>query len=374
MGRGDVRYDGFAADYAEAREKFRDACSAQGGRLWEVPHPLAGPRGEALAMDVARFGDPKAPALLAIGSGTHGVEGFCGSGIQVGELHAGLPGRLPAGVGLVMIHAINPFGFAWVRRVNEDNVDVNRNFRDFDVPCPPNPGYEALYDALNPPALGPEQEAATLAAVAAYQEEHGGTALYCAVSGGQYTHPSGLQFGGRAPVWSNRALRGVWAEAFEGADVLVNVDLHSGLGESGTGLLMQTAADDDPGSELAVRWWGPVLRTPPVRGGTDALLAGVLGPALSEARPGRTTVAVVLEFGTYPNLPVALAMQADNWLHQHGQLESDEGRAIKARLREMFYPDSEAWRRRVCERAREVIDQALAGLTVSRTAAQGGAR
>src|SRR5262249_1170126 len=29
---------------------------------------------------------------------------------------------------LVLIHAINPFGFFALRRVNEDNVDLNRNF------------------------------------------------------------------------------------------------------------------------------------------------------------------------------------------------------------------------------------------------------
>ena len=29
-----------------------------------------------------------------------------------------------------MIHALNPFGFAHLRRANEDNVDLNRNFVD----------------------------------------------------------------------------------------------------------------------------------------------------------------------------------------------------------------------------------------------------
>ena len=43
-------------------------------------------------------------------------------------------GDRPADVRVVMIHALNPYGMAWVRRVNEDNVDLNRNFIDWSEP------------------------------------------------------------------------------------------------------------------------------------------------------------------------------------------------------------------------------------------------
>ena len=111
--------DYFSAAYAEARVKFRDAARAADARLSEYLLPdLLGPRGESLAVDVAVLG-PKAPeAMLLLISGTHGVEGFCGSGCQVGYLADDLAGALPARAGAILVHGLNPYGFAWLRRVN----------------------------------------------------------------------------------------------------------------------------------------------------------------------------------------------------------------------------------------------------------------
>ncbi len=88
--------------------------------------------------------------MLFLASGTHGVEGLCGSGIQHFLLRDGVAARVPDDVALVLLHAVNPFGFAWLRRVNEDNVDLNRNFLDHAAPHPENADYDGLADAVNP--------------------------------------------------------------------------------------------------------------------------------------------------------------------------------------------------------------------------------
>jgi hypothetical protein len=183
----------FQTSYPSARRTFLRACADVHAEVRSIRHPLRGPEGEALFLDVVLIGDPSAPARLVLGSGTHGVEGFCGSALQVDQLEAGIAERLPAGVSLLLLHAINPFGFAWRRRVNEDNVDLNRNFLDFDAPLPENPGYLELEPMLDPEVLSDEQRAATLSAIASFQRERGPIALFRAVSGGQYERPSGLQ-------------------------------------------------------------------------------------------------------------------------------------------------------------------------------------
>ena len=59
---------------------------------------------------------------------------------------------------LVLVHANNPHGFAHQRRVNEDNIDLNRNFIDFDAKTPESPEYAELHPALVPEAWdGPIQ-------------------------------------------------------------------------------------------------------------------------------------------------------------------------------------------------------------------------
>src|SRR5215469_7640129 len=142
--------DSFSPDYAAARVKFREAAEAAGAALDSYPHPERGPDGGDLSTDVALIGPKTAERVLVMISATHGVEGFCGSGAQVDWLRRGEAASLPSGLAVLMIHAINPYGFAWLRRVTQENVDLNRNWVDFAGPLPENPGYDALADAAVP--------------------------------------------------------------------------------------------------------------------------------------------------------------------------------------------------------------------------------
>src|SRR5205085_1802617 len=92
---------------------------------------------------------------LVLVSGTHGVEGFLGSACQTGWLR-GDAFRVPNDTAVILVHALNPYGFAWCRRVTHENVDLNRNFLDYEaldaaaVGPPENSAYRSLEGALNP--------------------------------------------------------------------------------------------------------------------------------------------------------------------------------------------------------------------------------
>lgn len=181
--------------------------------------------------------------------------------------------------------------------------------------------------------------------------------------GGQYRHPRGLQFGGSAPTWSNAALADVWRRHLTGATLAVSIDLHTGLGPSGVGSLLQSAGEEEPAAVLAAEWWGGIGRSDRGDQG-DALTCGLNGPAFEAAvPPGATALAVTLEYGTIDPLSVLHALRADNWLHQHGDRGSAMGAEIGDRMRAAFFVDQRTWEDQVLERAHEVVDQALAGLT-----------
>src|SRR5437868_4858962 len=112
-GRAQRMDDCFAASYAEARSKFLGAAQKAGANLQSYLHPRQGPGGETLATDIAWIGPERADAVLVLIAGTHGVEGFCGSGVQVALLDDGETRRLPANVATLFVHAVNPYGFAW---------------------------------------------------------------------------------------------------------------------------------------------------------------------------------------------------------------------------------------------------------------------
>jgi predicted deacylase len=131
--------DCFAASYAEARAKFQLAVARAEGQLSTYVHPSArGPDGGSLAIDVACFGPADAARAFLIVSGTHGGEGYTGSAAQIALLGTGALARLPGDTRVVLLHAINPYGFAHRTRTTENNVDLNRNFVDFSARLPHN--------------------------------------------------------------------------------------------------------------------------------------------------------------------------------------------------------------------------------------------
>ena len=79
--------DAFSDSYAKARVKFLEAAVLAGLQIESHNHPLDGADDETLAMDVARDGAADADKLLIVSSACHGIEGYCGSGVQVLALH-----------------------------------------------------------------------------------------------------------------------------------------------------------------------------------------------------------------------------------------------------------------------------------------------
>jgi hypothetical protein len=207
----------FAPTYADARRRFVAAAQARSLAVERHVHPHArGARGEELSTDVVLLGDPHAPALLVITSAMHGVEGFGGSGCQVALLtepmfaaavQGGVAAGTRGGVAILFVHAVNPYGFSHLRRANEDNVDLNRNFRDFGVKPTPNEGYAAVHALLVPDEWPPTAD--NTAALGAHLARHGAARMQAAVSSGQSEFADGLFYAGQAPAWSNTVLRDI---------------------------------------------------------------------------------------------------------------------------------------------------------------------
>ena len=356
----------FSGSYAEARAKFLQAAADAGLRVESHAHPLKGAGGESLAMDVARDGPADAHSLLLLSSGCHGVEGYCGSGVQVSALRDGAwrERALDAGVAVLYVHALNPYGFSHIRRTTHENVDLNRNFQDFSKPLPVNEAYRDLHPLLLPDRWPPTPD--NEAAIGAYVARHGEAAYQAAITRGQHEFPQGLFFGGTQPTWSNRTLREVLRTHGGQARRLAWIDIHTGLGPSGVGERIFAGRDDAASVQRARDWWAGGGATPVTSifdgSSSSAFLTGLMCYAAYDECPQAEVTGIAMEYGTVPVLQTLQALRAEHWLHLHPEAPAELSRAIKQQMKDAFYTDTDEWKAQVLRQAREALFQAADGL------------
>jgi predicted deacylase len=318
--------------------------------------PGAGPEGEALFTDSAWIGPEKADRVIVLIGGTHGIEGYAGSAIQIDHLQMLSAGRiaLPDNTALLVIHALTPWGYAWRRRCDADGIDLNRNFVDFSGPLPVNDGYAELREAL---FLDDSEQRQAL--LADFESEHGRTALEKAVSAGQYRDPKGPFYGGDKPSHGREVIeRLIESHALAQRDLSV-IDLHTGLGAYGYG---EVICDHEPGSSgtaEAVRLYGDSVTLPLLGTSSSVPKTGLLDYAWHKIMNAHSCY-ITLEFGSYSTDRLFEVLLRDHQLWgEPAPIERRRQHSLE--MLRHFCPRDRAWREMVLFRARQVIAQALAG-------------
>ncbi|MCY4078221.1 MAG: M14 family metallopeptidase [Acidobacteria bacterium] len=350
----------FSSSYAVARRRFRDAARRAGAVPEAFPIPGRGPVGETLAVDVATVGAARPARAVVVSSGLHGVEGFFGSAVQLAWLEGVRAGRIdvPPGTAVVLVHALNPYGFAWRRRANEGNVDLNRNFLDVGEPYAGVPPlYDRVHRLLNPDA--PSARADLFLVRAAWAVcRHGLPALRAAVAEGQYEHPSGLFFGGQGPEASTRLIQEhFWGWTRDSGEV-VHLDLHTGLGRRADCQILV-----EPVHAPNLGWYRARFAPARVVSVADEgayAARGVMGAWLGRHAAGRRYRFACVEIGTHPPLRVLGALRAENHAHRFSVPGSRPYERAKRELVECFCPGSRRWRRAAVGRALELVARAVA--------------
>jgi hypothetical protein len=351
----------FSADYTTARKRFCEAATRLGWQLEAHSIGASGPLGEELTLDVARsaHGDPA--RVLVVSSGLHGVEGFFGSAVQLALLEEWASSSPPA-TQCVFLHGLNPFGFAWLRRVNEDNVDLNRNFllpgERFEGSPPTYTDLDGLLNPRHPPSRWEPFILKTLWAIA----RHGMPALRQSVAAGQYEFPSGLFFGGAAPS----RIQQIMAENLErwlgGSRHVVHLDLHTGLGPQGTFKLLIDYPLSDLQRTRLTQWFGADSFEMCGSGGIAYIARGSLGRWCVSRNLAEDYLFAFAEFGTCGPIPVLAGLRAENQAHHWGTASEESTLRAKQRLKELFCPSAKAWRTSVLQKGIDLVDRALGRL------------
>eukprot|EP01062_Namystynia_karyoxenos_P059676 TRINITY_DN51102_c0_g1_i1.p1 TRINITY_DN51102_c0_g1~~TRINITY_DN51102_c0_g1_i1.p1 ORF type:complete len:472 (+),score=154.27 TRINITY_DN51102_c0_g1_i1:84-1499(+) len=384
----------FADSYWEARLYFRlavDDAVNHGVSAELHTIPLVEPD---YTIDVAVLHPPGRPntsqcdkVVLHV-SGTHGVEGYAGSGIQISAMKTSIPRMLRHRFApcIVLVHALNPYGMALFRRWNENNVDLNRNalneqqFAEVKARDPNIAGYfdfDPMYNPTGKPStLDP---LFMLPRALWYIMRHGMRSMKRSLVTGQYVKKRGIFYGGEELQPSYRKLAALFKEiGISSVERATVVDVHTGLGPSGVDTLLVarchllhrvrsdfrwdhritdtraecTSAsprnDDDDDDDAPQAGDGYELTT-----GSFDMAAQFLFP---EAHAADKVFTVTQEFGTVPVLFVAGALILEN--QAYWEAPQKHGRWATY-TRDAFYVRGEGWKRRIADRGLRVLEQAI---------------
>lgn len=381
--------DSFSNDYRTARDRFREAVS----RL-KIPvesHVISakGPQGESLSIDVATVGPQRCRHAVILSSGLHGVEGFIGSAVQLAWLsRLGSTAELPPSVRVILVHALNPFGFAWLRRWNESNVDLNRNFltdrtflsgQEYRESLE---AYDRLFSFLNPARPPSPWEPYSLKAVWRILTE-GWSARSRLAAGkrppmfalgaikdlglkelqktlpvGQYQHKNGLFYGGDGPEETTAWLQERLPTWVDGAELTLHIDFHTGLGKHAEYKILIVEEKGSPKAQwVAERFGEDVVEAWDGRTAYNA--NGTMAGYFSDRNAGGYYQCLTAEFGTYKGIRVLGALRAENQAHYHADPTSSNYKWAKRQVLEAFIPAAADWREAVIEKSLGIVDRAI---------------
>jgi len=294
---------------------------------------------------------------LIIVSGTHGIEGYSGSAVQLHVLDA-FKSRLNNTTTLVLVHALNPYGFHHNNRVNHNRVDLNRAFFDTsDAFTTHNPKLDTALDALYPILVPQRPRRAHWIETAAFygrviplvaRAKRNGTypQLKNALAGGQYRYPDAPFYGGQSIQEEVRVFDRILREVTEGHEEALVMDCHTGLGRWGEAVYFSANTQGSDAFERLRRIEPAVTSIVGDGQQSDEVYeakGSLLQYALRHSR-ARTTYAFGLDIGTIPNIPMLSRIIAENQVHRYPETPARITQDVHRRFLEAFYPSSPQWR------------------------------
>jgi len=309
--------------------------------------------------------------LFVLTTGEHGVEGYVGSAMLELFMQQFLQRLEPKDTGLLLVHAINPWGMKYKRRVNQYNVDLNRNFvmssAEFDASF--NPDYKKMESFLNPSR---QLKIKLSSDIPFYLNllfllfSQGMRNMRASTLSGQYTYPQGLYYGGKQYQKETGALMELYRQHFGRYDQILHLDMHTGYGPRYQMSLVNSVYDPVDSADYISRFYYPlVVRTNPdefyaMRGD----MVDCEYQLMAAEFPAKRFYATAFEFGTYgDNLWAAVrslqTMIYENQLFWHGSRHQTLGNQIKRNFLELYFPTEAQWQQKAVLDARQAFEGIL---------------
>ncbi|WP_237067798.1 M14 family metallopeptidase [Microbulbifer guangxiensis] len=364
-----LRY--FPDNYAQSRERFRQLRTLSPSR-YQVQGGLfkVSSSDEDLTVDWLHFRS-NAPRLVVLVSGVHGMEAPTGAAMQQLFVDMLRAGQLPGDFDLLMLHALNPYGFKYGRRATENNVDLNRNLdTTAALFANGNHGYRQLHDFLlpqEPVDLSRWENRFFAERLSLKLLRNSRDAIQEAALSGQYQYPQGFYYGGDSFEPQQEFLQQLLIDKAAPYQSILFIDLHTGFGTRGeTHFYPGNPATEQIRRDMEWVFQDYEMVWPSEASGFFPIRGDLIGFAGKLLAAEKRFVPIILEFGTMDSLATKGGVESlhrtvlENQGHFHGFLSGQDRAEVQRRYEEMFYPSSGRWRSKIIGDMSNIYPQVLA--------------
>jgi hypothetical protein len=310
--------------------------------------------------------------VLIFTSGQHGIEGIVGSAMLELFIKEYLPRLNPRNTGLLLVHAINPWGMQHNRHVNANNVDLNRNFFKDDTSFSQivNKDYRKLRFFLNPKKKLRVGLGTNIGFFLRFMKNvisPGIAVLQAALLSGQYEFPQGVYFGGQQYEEETRVVMDLYQNMIQNYAQILHLDMHTGYGPRYQMSLLNSPFETRSSDELQTAFNFPyVVSTTP--GKYYSIYGDMIDwvyQLVCNDYPEKRLYAVTFEFGTFgDSLPARLqsliAIIFENQLHWHGAVNDEAAAYSKTVFNKLHTPTDITWRKKAVQDANRAFEGILA--------------
>lgn len=351
--------DSFLTDYESVRTHLQELSVTLGAETYS--HPID--ENDGLYIDTFYLPSmQKQTNLIVLTTGVHGIEGYIGSAmldVFFGEIY---PQLNADNTGILVVANVNPYGMKYMRRYNENNVDLNRNFildwEDFDLTT--NKEYPKVDTFLGPTGkIGNAlwHEAGFYLNLGKTAITEGADTISDALLGGQYEYPQGVYYGGNGDEASTVYLKDVFTQCLDGEyENIVHIDIHSGYGPRYNMVIFNSVYEtmNEADSQKAFGYDNIIAYDSDDFYATTGDTTDFFYRLADSVNTDKALFSTCFEFGTigdeFFDTILSLKYTVDeNRNHWYPTANKISAEIVRQNYLELFYPTETAWREKTVE-------------------------
>jgi len=343
-------YD-YSYDYAHCREIFFSFKKILKSYYLDVEKDTY-PIQEECSVSSFMCENPNAKKLLLITTGEHGIEGYAGNVFLQLFVHEFLSNIKHDEVSLLLVHAINPWGMKHKRRVNKDNIDLNRNFLDFSSPDIDlrNESFEKMRKYFtNPKPVGKVDLNFFLNIVKLipYIITLRSNGIKEALTKGQYTCERCVYYGGKQEVCCTQYMKALYRHVYSTYDFVLHLDIHTGAGPKNRMVIVNSIFDEQESREREVEFgYSPITKAD--RESFYEINGDMIDYIYKQYGGKSKFYTTCFEYGTLGDdligqLKSLIIVSLENRAWHYGTKNENVKAKIDELFRAMFFPDDTQW-------------------------------